>query len=125
MRHLLLGKIGERHAVRFLSKAGFAILARNYRTPLGEIDIVAQDGETVAFIEVKTRATRTYGLPQEAVGPRKQRQLIRVAKLFLKAHGEPDVPCRFDVVAVTTGRGGRAPEVTLIRGAFDATEPHA
>ncbi len=125
MRHLLLGKLGERHAVRFLSKAGFAIVARNYRTPLGEIDIVARDGETLAFIEVKTRSSKAFGLPQEAVDRRKQRQLIRAAQVFLKAHGELDVPCRFDVVAVTTGRSARAPEVTLIRGAFDATDPHA
>jgi putative endonuclease len=123
MRHLLLGKIGERHAARFLSKAGFAIVARNYRTPLGEIDIVARDGETLAFIEVKTRSSRAFGLPQEAVDCRKQRQLIRAAQVFLKAHGEPAVPCRFDVVAVTTGLGARAADVTLIRGAFDATEP--
>ncbi len=123
MQHLVLGKIGERHAVRFLSKAGFAIVARNYRTPLGEIDIVARDGETLVFIEVKTRSSRAFGLPQEAVDRRKQRQLIRAAQVFLKAHGEPAVPCRFDVVAVTAGRTLRAPEVTLIRGAFDATEP--
>ncbi len=121
MRHLLLGKLGERHAARYLRKQGFVILTRNYRTPLGEIDIIAKEQDILAFVEVKTRSNGAYGLPQEAVDDRKQRQLIRVARLFLKECGDLEPLCRFDVVAVTIGTNGRAFDVDLIRDAFDAS----
>lgn len=121
MHHLLVGRIGERHAVRYLRQQGFDILATNYRSPLGEIDIVAREKGILAFVEVKTRSARGFGLPQEAVDPRKQRHIIRVARCFLKDCGDPEVPCRFDVVAVGLGINGRARSIDLIRNAFDAS----
>jgi putative endonuclease len=119
MHHLLVGKIGERHAVKYLSRNGYEILTRNYRTSVGEIDIIAKEKGTLAFVEVKTRSTRHYGLPQEAVGMRKKRQIIRTAHLFLNQHGDMDVLCRFDVVAIWLGISGRARRIELIRHAFD------
>jgi len=122
MRHLLLGKLGKREAVHYLQQEGFEILRRNYRTPFGEIDIIAREADTLVFVEVKTRSTAAFGMPQEAVDRRKQRQLIRTAQAFLNEKGGVLPPCRFDVVTVRTDRKGRRKEFALIRGAFDATE---
>lgn len=119
MRHLLLGRIGERKAVRYLRKLGFVILATNYRTPLGEIDIIAREENTLAFVEVKTRSSAHYGLPQEAVDRRKQHKLSRMAHAFLNDRGGQEMACRFDVVAVLIGAGGRTREIELIRDAFN------
>ena len=121
MHHLLVGKIGERHAVQYLNKQGYDILKTNYRTPFGEIDIIGTEEETLVFIEVKTRSSQRYGLPQEAVDQRKQRQLIRSAQYFLMRYTEIDSVCRFDVVAVHLGKLGRAKEIHLIRNAFDTS----
>lgn len=121
MHHLIVGKIGEQHAVRFLRNQGYDILIKNYRTPLGEIDIVAKEQEVLAFIEVKTRSSRHFGLPQEAVNMRKQRQLIRVAKTFLNEQGETEFLCRFDVVSVILKPSGRTQTIELIRNAFDVS----
>ncbi len=122
MRHLLLGKLGESRAVRYLQQEGFEILRRNYRTPFGEIDIIAREAQTLVFVEVKTRSTAAYGMPQEAVDRRKQRQLIRTAQAYLNEKGGPLPLCRFDVVSVRTDRKGQRKKFELIRGAFDATE---
>jgi putative endonuclease len=122
MRHLLLGKIGERFAARYLTSHGYDILEKNYSTPLGEIDIVARHDGLLVFVEVKTRSSGRYGLPQEAVNLRKQRQMIRVAEAYLKERKNSEVPCRFDVVAVTTTSGGRIRAAELIQGAFDVQD---
>ncbi|MEK6776461.1 MAG: YraN family protein [bacterium] len=119
MRHLILGRIGERKAARYLRKLGFVILATNYRTPLGEIDIIAREDNTLAFVEVKTRSSGDYGLPQEAVDHRKQHKLCRMAHAFLNDRGDHGMVCRFDVVAVLTGAGGRTRAIELIRDAFN------
>jgi len=116
-----LGRLGEDRAVRYLQREGFEILQRNYRSPFGEIDIIAREEETLVFVEVKTRSTKAFGLPQEAVNRRKQRQLIRTAQAYLGEKGGVLPPCRFDVIALRTDRKGRHEELELIRGAFDAT----
>jgi len=95
-----IGATGEEMAARFLQKRGFHILQRNYRYGRGEIDIVARDGETVVFIEVKTAATDEYGSPESWVDDRKQRQVAKIAAAYLLEHRLYDVDCRFDVVAV-------------------------
>jgi len=82
-RHIL-GKSGEEAAVNLLKENGYKILMRNYRTRLGEIDIVASDQDTIAFVEVKTRQQDRFGLPQEAISLAKQRKISKVATLFLK-----------------------------------------
>ncbi|MGW8193620.1 MAG: YraN family protein [Desulforhopalus sp.] len=112
-----LGRRGEDLACRYLQYNGYTIIARNYRTKLGEIDIVARDGETLVFIEVKTRSGKTYGPPAASVTTNKQRQISRVALNYLSAHKLTDSPARFDVVSVLIF--GTTPQIELITDAFD------
>ena len=95
------GLEAEQQAASFLENLGMRILERRYRCPLGEIDLVAKDGETVVFVEVKARRSTAFGLPEEAVGFAKQRRLARAAEAYLAFRGLHDSPARFDVVAVT------------------------
>lgn len=95
-----LGKWGEEQAARFLLSRRFKIVARNLRTPVGEIDIIARQGKILIFAEVKTRRGTGYGAPQEAVGPTKQRQILRAASWYLNEQGRQDLQPRFDVLAV-------------------------
>jgi putative endonuclease len=114
-----LGKTGEDIACRELDRRGYAILARRYRTRYGEIDIVARDGATVVFVEVKARTSGRCGVPAEAVTLDKQAKITAMATDFLARRGLRDVPCRFDVVSVMFGPDGKL-LVEVIQGAFDA-----
>ncbi|MFA4983796.1 MAG: YraN family protein [Candidatus Omnitrophota bacterium] len=116
--NLSLGKSAEDEAVDFLSRQGCRIIRRNYRNRAGEIDIIARDKGTVCFVEVKSRRSLRYGLPQEAVSLRKRERIARVALGFLKENNLLDSPARFDVVTVLCL--GRAREIKLIRGAFES-----
>ncbi len=113
----LLGIKGEDLAVKFLKKKGYRILSRNFKTPLGEIDIVAQDGETLVFVEVKTRTDNSFGLPFEAVDYRKKEKLRKVALYYLKNCYKKDAPSRFDVLSITSG--GDRNDLEHIRDAFE------
>ena len=93
-----LGQRGERLAARLLEELGLEILARNYRARRGEIDLVARDEETLCFVEVKTRRRAGRGRPGEAVGPGKQRALVRAAQQYLRELGRPPVVYRYDVI---------------------------
>ncbi|MFQ5839350.1 MAG: YraN family protein [Candidatus Methylomirabilales bacterium] len=115
-----LGAAGEQVARAFLEQAGYKILRENYRSRLGEIDLIAMEGEVLVFVEVKARQSRRFGTPQEAVGGEKQRQILRVASAFLMESRLGEIPCRFDVVAVTFRKGARGPMVEHIRDAFSA-----
>jgi putative endonuclease len=95
-----LGKTGEDLAAAELERRGYAILARRYRTRHGEIDIVAQDVDTLVFVEVKVRVTGECGSAAEAVTRDKQRRLGSMAADYLARHDLSDVACRFDVVAI-------------------------
>jgi putative endonuclease len=95
-----LGKWGEEQAARFLCRQGMKIVERNLRTPLGEIDIIARQKKTLVFIEVKTRRSTGFGTPQEAVGPTKQRQILRAANWYLNERRLRNLQPRFDVIAV-------------------------
>ena len=95
-----VGRDGEEIACRYLTGKNYEILARGFRMFRGEIDIVARDGETLVFVEVKARADESHGRPEEAVTPGKQRQIRRIAQAFLVANPHPGVGCRFDVVAI-------------------------
>jgi putative endonuclease len=95
-----LGAKGEAIAVSFLQNAGYRIVERNYRVRLGEIDIIAEEGGYLVFIEVKTRTDSLYGSPFEAVTRQKQKQLSKVALEYMSKLGCHDRPARFDVVAV-------------------------
>jgi putative endonuclease len=113
---LHLGKRGEELAARFLEKRGFILLARNHRTPVGELDIIARDRKHLLFVEVKTRRSAAFGVPAEAVGAHKQRQIIRSAQWYLATVRYPDLQPRFDVIAVIAGRG--EPVISHIPNAF-------
>ena len=112
------GAAGEEAAEEFLRLSGYRIVARNVRTKVGEIDLVALDGETLCFIEIKARASAEYGRAIAAVGPQKQRRLAKAAMLFL-AKNRSQRPCRFDVLGLDRGRDG-AWSFTLVKNAFDA-----
>jgi len=101
----LLGTKGEDLAVEFLKRKGYRIISRNFRTPFGEIDIIAEDKRTIVFVEVKTRADSTFGRPFEAVDYRKRERLRKVALFYLK-HSGKDSPSRFDVLSIELD-GGR------------------
>jgi putative endonuclease len=115
MNRRRLGAAAETMACRFLESQGFTVLQRNFRTRRGEIDIVAREGDTLVFVEVKYRQGAHCGLPEEAVPPGKQRQILGVARAFLR---EADWPCRFDVVAMDATPAG--PRFRLYRDAFRA-----
>ena len=103
-----VGAYGERVAVRTLEAAGMTVIDRNWRCRRGEIDIVALDGRTVVFCEVKTRRTATFGTPAEAVGPAKIRRLRALAAAWLAEHPEIRGEVRFDVVCVWPQPAGAA-----------------
>ena len=113
----ILGAQGERLAARHLRRRGYAIVQRNYRCRHGEIDLVALDGGVLVFVEVKTRAQSQFGLPIEAVDRRKQEQVARVAREFVRQHRLYDRAIRFDVVGVR--RRGWRWEIDVVRNAFD------
>lgn len=92
-----MGQWGEDQAAAFLQARGFRILARNYQTPLGELDVIAEDGTTIVFVEVKYRSTDLFGSGGAAVTPTKQRRLLRAALVFLKRQRWTNRPTRFDV----------------------------
>jgi putative endonuclease len=112
-----LGDAGEDLAAAALKQQGYKILERNYVTPLGEIDLIARQGKTLVFIEVKTRKNERFGTPQEAVSASKQARLRRLADYYLKQKrlGQ-DVLLRFDVVGITLTEDG--PRVEVIQNAF-------
>ena len=95
------GRFGEKEACRYLAANGYEILARNYRSRYGEIDLIAQHNGTVVFVEVKLRRDRAFADAAQAVGPSKQEKLRKTALLWLSEHGEQ--PARFDVIEVYTG----------------------
>jgi putative endonuclease len=113
----LLGAEGERAAEKFLRRQCFTIVARNYRCPAGEIDLVALDGKAVVFIEVKTRTQPGFGSPFEAVDRRKQRQILRAAQFYLAEHRLQDRDARCDVVGVRWENG--EVQCELIKNAFE------
>ena len=113
-----LGKRGEDLACRELERRGYAIVARRFRVRSGELDIVARDGPTLVFVEVKARADHEFGSAAEAVTPMKQLRLTRLAAEYLMRHHLQECPCRFDVVSIHFDAG--TPEIEIIQNAFDA-----
>ena len=111
------GKESESIAVKHLKKNGYKILEQNYRNPLGEIDVIAKDKNTLVFVEVKARRSGGYGSPKWAVTPKKQRQISKVALYYLKAVKQKNVKARFDVVAISSFDDN--PRIELIKNAFE------
>jgi putative endonuclease len=116
-----LGNRGERAAARYLRRLGYRIIARQYASPFGEIDLVCLDGETLVFVEVKTRRSLAAGHPSEAVTAEKRRQLTRAALAYLKRHNRLEAPARFDVVAVVWPEDRSQPQIEHYKNAFPAT----
>jgi putative endonuclease len=116
--NLTLGARGEEIAVAFLKGRKFTIVERNFRCKAGEVDIIARDGRTLVFVEVKTRRNETYGPPQLALTPFKQRQISKAALTWLAKKRLLDASARFDVVAILL-RDHEVPEIEHIRNAFD------
>ena len=114
-----LGRIGEGAAVRFLRRRGLVILARNLRSRLGEIDLLARDGATLVFVEVKARRGGPGDPPEAAVDARKRARLTRLALGYLAARRLGERPCRFDVVGVTLDAAGGVTGVRHLEHAFD------
>ena len=113
------GRVGEDAAVEWLLARGYAVVERNARTPVGEFDLIALDGETLCFVEIKARATAEYGTSLEAVHPRKQRRLVRCASAWLAGAGRLERPCRFDVVGLDRDEAGEW-TLRLVKDAFSA-----
>jgi putative endonuclease len=111
------GKRGEEVAAAHLAEAGYRIIERNYRCIFGEIDIVAEEGETLVFVEVKSRRSEAYGNPLLAVGCRKQKTISRISLQYLADKHLHQRPARFDVVAVMLLPAGH--RIELIRNAFE------
>lgn len=115
---LCIGKAGEAFACGLLINNGYKILARNYKTKLGEVDIIAEDNDTICFVEVKARTTAKFGLPQEAISRAKQRQIAKAALIFLKQRNLLNRNARFDVVSITCSSFGEH-KSDLIKNAFE------
>jgi putative endonuclease len=113
-----LAKIGEDIAARYLQSQGYAILERNYRTDIGEIDIIARHGKDLVFVEVKSRTPSEAFAPSESVTQAKRAKLVKLAQIYVARRTRKDERCRFDVVEVTLSETGDPLNVRLIPGAF-------
>ncbi len=113
-----LGKRGEDLACQELERRGYVIVARRFRVRSGELDIVARDGATLVFVEVKARTGQVFGTAAEAVTPLKQMRMTRLADEYLMKHHIHECPCRFDVVSIHFDAG--AADIEVIQNAFDA-----
>jgi putative endonuclease len=122
--HLRLGARGEKLACAFLRRTGYKILYRNFRGRRGgEVDIVCRDGDTLVFVEVKTRTREDFGRPAEAVNVAKQKLIARGALAWLQLLDNPDILVRFDVVEVVLS-GESEPRIELVRDAFQLPAPY-
>jgi putative endonuclease len=112
-----LGDRGEKLALQYLTEHGYVVLATNYACREGEIDVVCRDGDTLAFVEVKTRRGSLFGAPEEAVTPAKIAHVASAAAKYLAEYGMESCPWRIDVVAVALGPAGHLEDIRLVRGA--------
>ncbi len=114
-----LGEWGEVEAQRYLEAMGYVFVERNYRAPEGEIDLVMQDGDIVAFVEVKTRSSNKFGSPEESVSKVKRQRLQRAAWAFLEEHEMLNASWRIDVVAIETSTNRTILRLDHYPNAFD------
>lgn len=115
-----LGESGERVAALHLEQRGYKILARNFRTRSGEMDLIAEDADGLAFVEVRMRRGQVMGTPEESLTPRKRGKLIAVAQEFLTAHAEyAERPWRIDLVAIELDRAGRIARLEVLKGVVE------
>lgn len=114
----LFGDAGEKAAVRYLKQQGFRIVTRNYENRAGEIDVIAIEGQTLVFIEVKTRRSERTGHPLEAVDASKQQQILRAAQVYLKERDLLRQTVRYDVIGLVWPEDQKQPEIHHVRSAF-------
>lgn len=114
---LQFGREGESAAIDFLKKKGYRILEKNFRSKLGEIDIIAEQAGVIVFVEVKARSSHEFGHPLTALTPAKQKKIIQTAQSFLAQKRIVDKPVRFDVVALTS-KPSDSWEIELVENAF-------
>lgn len=117
-----LGRLGERAAEQHLRKRGLKTVARDYRVPIGELDLVMRDGETVVFVEVKTRRDCKYAEPIDAVTGRKRARMTRAARWFIHEKRWEARPCRFDVVTVILPAPDATPTIEHFADAFGPSQ---
>lgn len=115
-----IGLQGEKAAAQFLKNQGYKIILKNFRAAGGEVDIIARDGSTLVFVEVKTRNTNRFGEAHWSLDLRKRKHLTRVAMAYMTKEQVKDTPCRFDLVVLERGQWNEVPHFELIRNAFDA-----
>jgi putative endonuclease len=120
-RRQQVGQTGETVAVRFLKKKGYKIVAQNYTTPVGEIDIIAKDRKRIVFVEVKTRRSAAYGNPKYAITPKKQRKISMTALYYLKRTDQIHAEARFDVLTIQSLYGET--RIEHIENAFELAYP--
>ena len=114
-----IAKLGESLAVEHLRTRGCKILAQNYRAGRGEIDLIVQDGQFIVFVEVKTRRSLKFGLPQAAVTRQKQKQISKIALAYLQSENLWDTPCRFDVIGIHLSPQSELLRLEHIESAFE------
>ncbi len=117
--HLIQGYEGEQLAARHLKRLGYRIVCRNYRCPLGEIDIIARHRGVLVFVEVKSRRSEAFGSPKLAVTPAKQHKLSQVAWHYLQKNNLTEINARFDVVTISGTKS--SPHFEVIENAFEST----
>ena len=117
-----LGRYGEGLARRHLETNGYAILDANYRTKHGEIDLIAQRGGQLVFVEVRTRKATAFGTPEESVTPRKRQRLVAVSEAYLQAAGAEGTEWRIDVIAVVVDRLGRLVRLDVVENAVESQD---
>jgi putative endonuclease len=113
-----LGRWGEAQAAEYLGQRGYLVLERNARTAYGEIDLIARQGTVLVFVEVKTRSTSAFGLPEASVTPRKQAHLLAAAQAYLQAHPDLEGDWRVDVIAIQRRPSSQAPEIAHFENAL-------
>jgi putative endonuclease len=113
-----LGALGERHAARFLRAKGYRLLEANFATRIGELDLIARDGDTLVFVEVRTRTSEETITPLTSVNALKQEHVLRTARAYLRTRRLPECLCRCDVVEVIATPTGHVREVRHYEGAF-------
>ncbi len=116
----IFGKQGELSAATYLQEKGYTVVTQNYNCRYGEIDIIAKDGHTLVFVEVKTRSSKAFGSPLAAVGYRKQQQISKTAFAYLSEHQLDDIDARFDVVSILKEKGKQV-QIDHVIDAFDFT----
>lgn len=114
-----VGAWGEAIAARHLTERGYVLRARNWRHDRGELDIVAERGDTIVFVEVRARRSDAYGRPQETISRRKRAKLIATAQAYLDAHGLQDAQWQIDVIAIELDQNNAAPQLEHIECAIE------